>query len=364
MNQGLPLRVLGALGVVIALTAATPTPEAPVADAAMTGNLEAVRGLLRQGADVNAAQGDGMTALHWAAERGQLEMLEVLLYAGGRVDAVTRIGHYTPLHLASKAGSEAISRSLLEGGADVGAKTHPAGTTSIHLAAASGQTDVLEALIEYGADVNALEASSGQTPLIFASALNRAAAAAQLLEYGADPGLGTAVVDLQKQGKLDRAAGQRQNEVLEAIREASGSVTPSQVQAAVRAGREVLATGLPEEEEEEDSEGGSSSITATGGMTALLHAARQGHLEVAQVLLEGGADVNQVSLSDATSPLLMATINGQFDMAMMLLSAGADPNLPSGINGVAPLWSVVNSEWQPRRVSPNLKSTICRILRI
>ena len=352
MNQGLPLRVLGALGVVIALTAATPTPEAPVADAAMTGNLEAVRGLLRQGADVNAAQGDGMTALHWAAERGQLEMLEVLLYAGGRVDAVTRIGHYTPLHLASKAGSEAISRSLLEGGADVGAKTHPAGTTSIHLAAASGQTDVLEALIEYGADVNALEASSGQTPLIFASALNRGAAAAQLLEYGADPGLGTAVVDLQKQGKLDRAAGQRQNEVLEAIREASGSVTPSQVQAAVRAGREVLATGLPEEEEEEDSEGGSSSITATGGMTALLHAARQGHLEVAQVLLEGGADVNQVSLSDATSPLLMATINGQFDMAMMLLSAGADPNLPSGINGVAPLWSVVNSEWQPRTRFP------------
>ncbi|MBU01097.1 MAG: hypothetical protein CME14_07510, partial [Gemmatimonadetes bacterium] len=83
MNQGLPLRVLGVLGVVMALTAATP-PEAPVADAAMTGNLEAVRGLLRQGADVNAAQGDGMTALHWAAERAQLEMVEVLLYAGGR----------------------------------------------------------------------------------------------------------------------------------------------------------------------------------------------------------------------------------------------------------------------------------------
>ncbi|MEO2123185.1 MAG: ankyrin repeat domain-containing protein [bacterium] len=356
MNQGLPFRIFGALGVVMALTAATP-PEAPVADAAMTGNLEAVRGLLRQGADVNAAQGDGMTALHWAAERVQIEMVEILLYAGGRVDAVTRIGHYTPLHLASKAGSAPVTRRLLEEGANVQAKTFPAGTTPIHLAAASGQTDVLEPLIEYGADVNALEASSGQTPLIFASALNRAATTAQLLEYGAEPGLSTTVVNLQEQGELDRAANQRQNEVLDAIREASGFVTPSQLQAAVRAGREVLVNGLPEEEEEEEEEednrrGGSPNITATGGMTALLHAARQGHLEVARVLLDGGADVDQVSLSDATSPLLMATINGQFDMALMLLGAGANPNLASNIHGVAPLWSVVNSEWQPRTRFP------------
>ena len=118
MNQGLPFRVLGALAVVMALTAATP-PEAPVADAAMNGDLEAVRSLLRQGADVNAAQGDGMTALHWAAERAETEMVEILLYAGGRVDAVTRIGHYTPLHLASKAGSALVTRRLLEQGAKV-----------------------------------------------------------------------------------------------------------------------------------------------------------------------------------------------------------------------------------------------------
>ena len=354
MNQGLPFRVLGVLGVVMALTAATP-PEAPVADAAMKGDLETVRGLLRQGADVNGAQGDGMTALHWAAERAQLEMVEVLLYAGGRVDAVTRIGQYTPLHLASKAGNELVTRRLLEEGANVQAKTFPAGTTPIHLAAASGQTDVLEALIEHGADANALEASSGQTPLIFASALNRAAAAVYLLEHGAEPGLSTTVIDLQEQGDLDRAANQRQNEVLDAIREASGSITPTQVQAALRAGREVLENGLPEEEEEEEEEdgrGGSPSITATGGMTALLHAARQGHLKVAQVLLDGGANVNQISLSDGTSPLLMATINGQFDMAMLLLEAGANPNLASDINGIAPLWSAVNSEWQPRTRFP------------
>jgi len=357
MNQGLPFRVLGALAVVMALTAATP-PEAPVADAAMNGDLEAVRSLLRQGADVNAAQGDGMTALHWASERAETEMVEILLYAGGRVDAVTRIGHYTPLHLASKAGSALVTRRLLEQGAKVQVETSPAGTTPIHLAAASGQTDVLEVLIEYGADVDALEAASGQTPLVFASALNRAGAAAKLLEHGAKPGITTTVVDLQKQGELDRAAGQRQSEVLDAIREATGFVKPSQLQAALRAGRDVMQNGVLEEEEEEEEEdddnrrGGSPSITATGGMTALLHAARQGYLEVARVLLDGGADVDQISLSDATSPLLMATINGQYDMALMLLGAGADPNLASNINGVAPLWSVVNSEWQPRTRFP------------
>ena len=123
-------------------------------------------------------------------------MVEVLLYAGGRVDAVTRIGHYTPLHLASKAGNEPVTRRLLEEGANVQAKTFPSGTTPIHLAAASGQTDVLEALIEHGADVNALEGSSGQTPLIFASALNRGCYRSTPVGTGAEPGLSTTVVNL------------------------------------------------------------------------------------------------------------------------------------------------------------------------
>src|SRR6478736_8578785 len=80
----------------------------PVADAAMKGDRDAVRALLKQGADVGAAQGDGMTALHWAAERGDAAMTEMLVYAGANVAAVTRIGQYTPLHLASQAGSAPV----------------------------------------------------------------------------------------------------------------------------------------------------------------------------------------------------------------------------------------------------------------
>src|SRR5262249_46463060 len=89
----------------------------PVADAAMGGDGEAVRTLLKQGADVGASHADGMTALHWAAERGDSELAEMLVYAGANVSAVTRIGQYTPLHLASKAANAAVVEALLKAGA-------------------------------------------------------------------------------------------------------------------------------------------------------------------------------------------------------------------------------------------------------
>src|ERR1700733_5214251 len=83
-------------------------PAAPVADAAMQGNKDAVRSLLKQAADVNAAQGDGMTALHWGAMKDDADLAQALLYAGANVKATTRIGAYTPLILAAKNGSAAV----------------------------------------------------------------------------------------------------------------------------------------------------------------------------------------------------------------------------------------------------------------
>src|SRR6476620_4329269 len=78
--------------------------DAFVADAEMRGDTAKVRQLIKQGADVNAAQGDGMTALHWAAQRGDAEQTKLLVYAGARLEAETRNGNYTPLHLASRIG--------------------------------------------------------------------------------------------------------------------------------------------------------------------------------------------------------------------------------------------------------------------
>ena len=365
LRLALPLVAAVAL---TALVSAAPSVS-PVADAAMRGNRDAVRALIAQGADVNAAQGDGMSALHWAADKGDADLTEMLVYAGANPGAVTRIGQYTPLHLASRAGSAAAVRALLKAGAKVDAKTSVSGATPLHLAAAAGDPAVVTALLDAKADVNAKEAEWGQTPLIFAASLNRVEAVKVLLARGADANVTSKAVDLQKHIPLDRASNQRFAKVLEGTAGKNGKPSPNQLQAAVQASRELYASGkLPEPEKPAagaaaaagaQGQGGQQQffeetpgLSSKGGLTALLHAARQGHLAAAAALLDGGANVNTVSAGDGTSPLLMATINGQFDMAMLLLDRGADPNLTAGVNGATPLWSAVNTQWQPRTRFP------------
>src|SRR3981081_86647 len=96
------IRLMGVAGAALALSAwLSAAPAAPVADAAMQGDRDAVKALLKHAADVNGAQGDGMTALHWAAMKNDAELAEMLLYAGANVRAKTRIGDYTPLVVAA-----------------------------------------------------------------------------------------------------------------------------------------------------------------------------------------------------------------------------------------------------------------------
>src|SRR5262245_47309171 len=95
-----------------------------VADAAMASDRAAVRALITSGDDVNAAQGDGMTALHWAARHGDTELVRMLIAAGGNVRATTRLGNYTPLLMASELGHAGAIDALIAAGAD------PKGTTA------------------------------------------------------------------------------------------------------------------------------------------------------------------------------------------------------------------------------------------
>jgi ankyrin repeat protein len=354
-----------------AFLGAAPVP-APVADAAMRGDREAVRGLLKQGADANAAQGDGMTPLHWAADRGDAAIAEMLLYAGANVSAVTRVGQYTPLHLASRGGKLAVVQALLKAGANVAQRTNPSGVTALHLAAEAGNPDIVTLLVDAGADLDAREAEWGQTPLMFAASLNRASAITVLLDRGADPGITTRTVDIADMLALDRAAGQRQKKVLDASVPKGAQPTPSQVQAAIEASRELYASGkIPPPDKNEAGRGEADGANAAnsfnpeeinppvatkGGLTALLHAARQGHLEATRALLDGGASVNQVGAGDPTSALLMAVLNGQFDLAMFLIERHANPNLAAA-NGATPLWAAVNTQWQPRTRYPQPQET-------
>ena len=351
----IPRTIAGLLGVAVCgvtvLISAAP-PDSPVADAARGGDATRVRTLLREGADVNGAHGDGMSALHWAAERGDADLAGMLIYAGANVGSVTRIGSYTPLHVASRAGSADVVRVLLDSGTDVDVTTTTSGSTALHLAAASGTAAAVAALLEYGADPNALEKAWGQTPLIFAASQNRVEAIVMLLEHGADAAITANIRDVVKWGLVNREARNRQRKVIDSFNLADEEVpSPSQVRAAVRATREIYQSGkLPKPQEARDPR--PPTIDSMGGLTALLHAARQGYTESAIALLDGGADINQVGAGDATSPLLMAVINGQFDLATTLLERGADPNLAASINGVTPLWAAVNAQWQPRTRFP------------
>ena len=361
LRGGLTIALCAVPALLSVLVAAT--VDAPVADAARRGDAEAVRTLLERGVDVQTAQADGMTALHWAAMRSDLELAETLIYAGANLDAATRIGQHTPLHVASRTGQSDVVRALLEAGSDPHATT-TSGATPLHLAAQAGSAEAVAALLDHGADIDVQEDTWGQTPLMFAAAANRIGPVNVLMERGAKLETATRVVDLPALDSEDRAAAFRRQEVLDGFRAAAPpheqqgwQPTASQVQAAIRAARQVQA--FPETARA-DSDGRRLSrgtprdyterVGAQGGLTALLHAARQGHTDVALALLYAGADIDRVS-GDNTSPLQIATMNGHFDLALRLIERGADPDIATD-GGAAPLFAALNLQWAPRARYP------------
>jgi len=292
-----------------------------VSDAAQQGNLPLVQRLVAQKADVNGPEGDGMTALHWAAYLDHLEMARVLIAAGANVQAVTRLGGLTPLFLASKNGSAPMIALLLKAGAQVNS-ADDAGTTPLMFAAESGNAEAVRTLLDRGAEVNAKEKSWGQTALMFASAYDRTAVVKILLAHGADTKVttGTAPVDRAK----------------------------------VEANRQRVVQGRDAKEAAERAKANdfyNRGITVMGGMTALLFAAREGNLDTIQALISGGADVNQVSAADGTSALTDAIFNGHYGVAKYLLDHGANPNLVN-VNGLAPLYATIDMQYANRTWYP------------
>ncbi len=307
---------------------------APVADAAMRRDAASVRTLVRAGGDVNGAQGDGMTALHWAATYGDTDLAEVLLYAGANVKATSRLGRFTPLHVASQGGFAAVVKALLDRGADVNAAT-TTGATALMLAAQAGNGPTVAALLDAKGDVNAAEQANGQTPLMFAAAYDRAEVVALLLERGAKAGATSKVVDLAALTTSD-GEGRPPDTAAPPARPAPGP-RATDVAGATRPFRY------------------NELIGSQGGLSALHFAARQGAAAAARALVAHGADVNGQSPGDQTTPLLIATLNGHFDLATYLLEHGANPNLTSRA-GAAPLYATLNVQWAPKAAYPQPRS--------
>jgi ankyrin repeat protein len=345
-----------ALALTAWLNAAGP---APVADAAMAHDRDAVKALLKSGADVNAAQGDGMTALHWASRNGDAELAQMLLFAGANVKATTRLGGYTPLMMAAEQGHATVIAALLTSGADPKAANN-LGTTPLMLAAASGNPQAVTTLVENGAEIDAQEKTFGQTPLMFAAATNRVDAIKALVKAGAN------LKATSKVNNVGSLSGREQ----EFLATASGSGNQAGGTGQGRAGQ-VVTPGATQPAAAAAQAGGGGRrggggggqpgvdrpyfynelIGTQGGHTALMLAARSGFTDAVKTLVAAGADVNQNSEGDKTSPLLIATINGHFDLAKWLLDQGANPNAASE-NGVTPLYAALNVTWAPRALYP------------
>jgi uncharacterized protein len=320
------------------LLSATPPANEFLFQAASNGDLDRVRTLLDQGANVNAAQGDGMSALHLAARAGEVTMADVLIGAGAKLETKTRLGEHRPLHVASASGRSGVVSLLVAAGADVNALT-TTGAAPVHFAAASGSADAVAALLSGGAEVDVREPVWGQTALMFAAAAGRTEAIEVLLEKGANPALTAKVVDVVERDKADRAERRKRNERIAALRDPKAAEKLKEREEAEKRGNEPEPLNY------------AGQVGSQGGLTPLLLAARDGHTEAVLALLKGAADVNQVSEGSGLSPMLIATINGQFDLAMLLFEKGADPKIASKA-GDTPLHAALNMHWAPKARHP------------
>jgi uncharacterized protein len=334
--------------------------QSDVADAAMLPATEEVRRLLETGADANVRQADGATALHWAAYHGDAGLAALLLEAGADASAANRNGS-TPLWLAASQGDAKMIETLLEGGADAN-EALPLGRRPLMLAARAGTADGVRVLLDHGADPNASESERGTTALMQAADQGHADAIAVLIEHGADVAARSAPVlrggrtaalgnsedprnavrrqvisilceeptpDLSALRNLVRQSTEK---VWVDLRESESDLATDDICSRVRRGALGFAVsegdggGFDRQEREPDG----------GELTPLVYAARTGSIGAARVLLEAGADVNQVTRY-GWSPLLAATQNRNYQMGKFLIEHGADVNVANK-GGWTPLY--------------------------
>jgi ankyrin repeat protein len=265
--------ILGLLLVIILASGAAAAQSNDVAliEAVKSQDMATARDLVAAGADVNAQDSETMTALHWAAHWGDLELVELLLGEGAEANVSNRYG-VTPLHEASLVGNVSMINVLLQAGADPNS-AFGSGETAVMTAARTGNIEAVDALLSNGGDVNAAEEWRGQTPLMWAANEGHA----EMVQFLIDKG----------------AAVNRRSTILE-----FGEIATSN--------------------------GGALMNRPVGGFSPLFFAARVGADEAGQVLIDSGAELDVEEPLYGFSPLEVAIMNGHWDFAAMLIDEGAD----------------------------------------
>jgi len=275
---------------------------ADAANAAESRDTDTLKALVKQRVDVNAAQPDGTTALHWAAHWNDAETVSLLLRAGANAKAANRYGA-TPLSEAVVSGNAAMIEALLNAGASPKTLTTEDGETVLMTASRSGNVDAVRILLDRGADVNAKENYKGQTALMWAAADHHPDVVKLLLAHGAD----WKVRSIDRETKPPRLS-------------AASSISP----------------------------------IARGGFTALLFSAREGDIDSAKAMLDAGVDINYGDIDNSTA-LVVAIMNKQFSFAKFLVDRGADVNVVDAAGRTA-LYAIVDIRNEDWSTLPNRKA--------
>jgi ankyrin repeat protein len=258
------------------------TPKSDVADAAMRGDQAAVRSLIQKKADVNAPQIDGTTALHWAVQADDPELVNLLIRNGAKV-SIANIAGATPIQLAALNGSAVLLDRLIAAGADPNAPLTRSGDTALMIASRTGKVDAVRVLLDRGAEVNAQETWGGTSALMWAVSEKHPDVAKLLLERGADVNARSYYVP-----------------------SASGRGFEGTTPVAQKPGKEF-------------------EEFASGWLTPLMFAARENGLESARLLVKAGADLDAQS-GDGKDALSLALFDGSYDVADFLIDSHANVN--------------------------------------
>ncbi len=305
-----------ALALVMAATAAS----SDVADAVMNKNHDALRDLLQKKADVNAAQADGATALHWAVRYEDLDTVDLLVRAGANVNAANRDGA-TAMYLACINGNPAMVEKLLKAGVDGNGSFLMHQETPLMEAARTGNLEVVKLLVDHGAKVDARETLRQTTALMWAAEQDHADVVRYLAAHGADVNAQSVVNEPKKRYGVNYKGTEARSGGLTAVVLASREGALASLEALVEAKADV-------------------NKRTGDGSTGMIVAIQNGHYDVARYLLEHGADPN-IANEKGWNPLYLAVkhrnietgtipvpnANQAFDFIKMLLEHGANPNL-------------------------------------